>query len=321
MASVKRNTRQTAQTFSRLSTRKEIKQIPSSNNSCLPSYTRLYDVVMSRDMIPPVLAPYIRGSDDRGPSLSLVTSTLTTPAHWLVVRHLYAGLAPLTLEGTSSAHPVVFVSLLHSKDLWLELCKKVGLDLASLTRSDQLIYIDGVESTNLIPLRNDSNFSVSRLHSLDLDGLLQTVETALSRATRTTLIIDGIDFLLASQPTTTALRLQQGLTTLCNFATHTTITLHADTPLLHNHSSPASTPLEKDHASLLTTLAHQARYIFQLRGLSTGAAKGITGVLRVTRGGGFDDDSEEGGGAEGLDGEWLYQSKGDGSVNLWVRGE
>ncbi|KPI38921.1 uncharacterized protein AB675_5758 [Cyphellophora attinorum] len=279
---------------------------------------------MSRDIIPPVLVPYIRRDGTGESSLSLVTSTLTNPPHWLLLRHLYAGLTSSPPNATSSTNTVVLVSLLQSRDCWLELCKKTGVDLVSLTKSKQLVYIDGVDLDSNPSEISKSIFPVIKFTSLDLDDLLRIITTTISSITHTkshtTLIIDGIDFLLALQPDTITTA-QQTLSTLFHLATHTIVTLHADGPFLHNHSSTISTPLEKAQASLLTTLAHQATYVFQLRGLSTGAAKGITGVLRVTRGGGFDDDSEEGGSAEGVDGEWLYQWKGDGGVHLWVRGE
>ncbi len=73
-------------------------------------------------------------------------------------------------------------------------------------------------------------------------------------------------------------------------------------------------------------MAHQAGRVLQLRGLDTGAARDVSGVLRVSSGGG---DAEvgrvEGGGGEGEvsaeEGEWLYLVKGDGSVRTWTRGE
>ncbi len=71
-------------------------------------------------------------------------------------------------------------------------------------------------------------------------------------------------------------------------------------------------------------MAHQAARVLQLRGLDTGAARDVSGVLRVSKGGA---------GVERLEGgretsveeeeerEWLYQVKGDGSVRVWTRGE
>ena len=59
--------------------------------------------------------------------------------------------------------------------------------------------------------------------------------------------------------------------------------------------------------------------VLQLRSLGTGAAKDISGVLRVSAGGAHDDFEKENTGLE--KGEWLYQVKGDGSVKVWGRGE
>ena len=71
--------------------------------------------------------------------------------------------------------------------------------------------------------------------------------------------------------------------------------------------------------------------MFQLRGLDTGSAKDVSGVLRVSRGGAAEDEYEiedrkasaqQKGAVEKLpDAEWLYQLKGDGSLRVWGRGE
>ena len=68
----------------------------------------------------------------------------------------------------------------------------------------------------------------------------------------------------------------------------------------------------------------------QLRALDTGSAKDVSGVIRVSRGGGDRDTNGSGNGQEEskagndielTDSEWLYQVKGDGSVRVWGRGE
>lgn len=69
----------------------------------------------------------------------------------------------------------------------------------------------------------------------------------------------------------------------------------------------------------MTTIAHQSRAVIQLRSLETGAAKDISGVLRVSAGGAHDNFEDEDSGLE--EGEWLYQVKGDGGVKVWGRGE
>ncbi len=108
------------------------------------------------------------------------------------------------------------------------------------------------------------------------------------------------------------------------------MTLSADFPLLHNDSIP----LSLSHREYLTSVAHQSDRVVQLRGLETGAARDVDGVLRVSRGGAVVEDEEEVGksatgsfGGEGrrddgeAEGEWLYQVKADGTVRVWARGE
>ncbi|KAF7512283.1 hypothetical protein GJ744_001851 [Endocarpon pusillum] len=76
-------------------------------------------------------------------------------------------------------------------------------------------------------------------------------------------------------------------------------------------------------------MAHQAERVVQLRGLDTGAARDVSGVLRFSNGGAAAAaaaglEGTEGGEAavkEEEEGEWLYQVKGDGSVRVWTRGE
>ena len=85
----------------------------------------------------------------------------------------------------------------------------------------------------------------------------------------------------------------------------TVVALSADAPLVHRRE----TPLEIDHVFFLTSLAHQARYLMSLRQLSTGAAKDVSGVLRVTKG------------MENIEPkELLYFVNRDGSAKVFERG-
>lgn len=134
-------------------------------------------------------------------------------------------------------------------------------------------------------------------------------------------VIDGIDFVLASQqPSVSVLSLQNTLATLRTKSQSLVVTCSADGPLLHNHDgvSASTTPLEADHALFVTSMAHQCQWLFQLRGLDTGTAEDVSGVVRVSQGGG---EGSEGKDEELVDAEWLYQVKGDGSVKVWGRGE
>ncbi len=59
-------------------------------------------------------------------------------------------------------------------------------------------------------------------------------------------------------------------------------------------------------------LTHQASVVVGLRGLDTGVARDVSGVLRITRGGDDGDEVEEK--------EVLYYVSGDGSVKVFERG-
>jgi elongator complex protein 6 len=85
-----------------------------------------------------------------------------------------------------------------------------------------------------------------------------------------------------------------------------------DEPLI----SAQGTALEKEHASLALSLAHDAQLVMSLRMLDTGTAKDVSGVLRVTPGG------DEGiAGTTVEDRELLYFIGGDGSVRVFERGQ
>lgn len=143
--------------------------------------------------------------------------------------------------------------------------------------------------------------------------------------TSAVVVVDGIDFMLASQqPSISVLSLQSTLATLRAKAQSLIVTCSADGPLLHNHdgvsaaAAASTTPLEADHALFVTSMAHQCQWVFQLRGLDTGTAEDVSGVVRVSRGGGGGPGDDE---DVLVDAEWLYQVKGDGSVRVWGRGE
>lgn len=95
----------------------------------------------------------------------------------------------------------------------------------------------------------------------------------------------------------------------------TLLTLSADHPLLHSQA----TTLEREHESLVLGQAHAADRVFALRMLDTGTAKDVSGVVRITRGGGAVDDAGEG--TEDDEGkEYLYHVTGDGGVRVFERG-
>lgn len=91
----------------------------------------------------------------------------------------------------------------------------------------------------------------------------------------------------------------------------TVIATAADLPL----SQSPTTPLEISHTAFVMSLAHQARSIMSVRGLDTGVAKDISGVLRVSKGGG-----ESAGEGDVEESECLYYVGSDGGVKVFERG-
>jgi elongator complex protein 6 len=125
----------------------------------------------------------------------------------------------------------------------------------------------------------------------------------------------------------------KGLLSLLQHVLSTIITTSADSPLIHNanpytltpieDTSAAATPLEKNHASFVVGLAHRADMVLQLRTLDTGAAKDVSGVLRMSRGGGYEPEIGQEGKEDGeiAEKEVLYFVQRDGGVRVFGRGE
>lgn len=313
------------------------------------------------EIIPRLLAPYFQKSL-KEPSTTLITSTLSTPGNWILVRLLYTALKgledpalPTSIEPqTTNSHiHVVLASLVRPLNLWTELCKKVvsqaallclspfapgylidpfqGLDLPSLLKSARVCYIDGLATVKQADFQQREHAGAG-LEQLTLDALYAAILSATNASSRrdspgikdvalTTkriIIIDGLDFLFACQPDVDIVKLQTFLFRVRSLAKAIILTSHADAPLLHNHQDSA-TPLERHHCALVSSLAYQSQWVMQLRGLNTGSANDITGVLRISEGGAYDDMQDQ---HTSLDeAEWLYQVKADGSARVWSRGE
>lgn len=90
----------------------------------------------------------------------------------------------------------------------------------------------------------------------------------------------------------------------------TILTVSADEPLV----SSQTTTLEKEHSAFALSLAHEAEAVLSLRLLDTGTAKDVSGVVRITRGGGGLKRAIE-------EREYLYHVGGDGGVKVFERGQ
>ena len=152
------------------------------------------------------------------------------------------------------------------------------------------------------------------------------IQDVAASSTKPVLVIDQIDLLLAAtgddvtgillQKLLLDLReVQHSLHELPTWAdniqkTHATIlALAADEPLIH----PQTTTLEREHAALILSLAHEAELVMSLRMLDTGRANDVSGVIRITPGGSHSESDVE-------EHEYLYLVGGDGAVKVFARG-
>ena len=135
------------------------------------------------------------------------------------------------------------------------------------------------------------------------------------------LILDSPDVLLAMNAVT-AQQLNHSILKLRSMVHSTVIICSVDTPLLaaatQSHAS-SSLPVEVESARFITQQAHNARYVMSVRELSTGAARDVSGVLRVTRSA-CAYDIDEAVPEDIREMEALYLVQRDGSVKVFERG-
>ncbi|KAB8077146.1 hypothetical protein BDV29DRAFT_68371 [Aspergillus leporis] len=204
------------------------------------------------------------------------------------------------------------------------------------SRTPQPIPRPGNASTNLV---SKEVGPVKRLHlsgngTAALDALERDITTVIKQLKTTTpgeaeepevlLIIDQPDLLLAATGPSKgigATEMVEWVMGLQQDAHATILTFAADSPLIHNASASAhQTPLETEQAAFAIGSAHRAQMVMQLRNLETGAARDVSGVLRVSKGGacGQSDVGAEGNWEER---EVLYFVQRDGGVSVFGRGE
>ncbi|KAL8693296.1 MAG: hypothetical protein Q9218_001856 [Villophora microphyllina] len=192
-------------------------------------------------------------------------------------------------------------SWLRGSDFWKDGARKLGFGFLD---SGNIKFIDALQSG--LGLRNSGIVSVE-------GTLLKAVKEVKTSSTRVLLVLDGIDFLLAA----TEAKMDEVLDIVWELREHvhaSIVSTSADYPLLQTQH----TPLEIDHAAFLMSLAHQARAIWAVKGLDTGSARDVSGVMRISRGPATEEDADEGDGVE--EKELLYFVAGDGGVRVFERG-
>ncbi|KAK0370320.1 hypothetical protein CLIM01_12322 [Colletotrichum limetticola] len=257
----------------------------------------------------------------------LLTSVLGASTNWLVLRYLYTYLRKVNAageEGAGSASQsedvrVVLVSFMRDFAFWKEGAGRLGLDLEGLGRSGKFVFVDGLSGLFSSPHqapppttpKGRRTIRGARLADIqrELDGAISDVSAA---DAKTVLIVDQPDLLLAaSGEDLTGLALRDMLLGVQEKVHASIITVAADEPLI----AAQTTTLEKEHASLVLGLAHAAETVIGLRLLDTGNASDVSGVLRVTAGGGGEEDRAV------EETELLYFVGGDGSVKVFGRGQ
>lgn len=143
------------------------------------------------------------------------------------------------------------------------------------------------------------------------------------------LVLDNPDVLIALG-LANAQDLSTTLLKLRSMVHATIVTCAADTPILAAAATTASpaggegvpTPLEAESAAFAVQQGHSAEAVVSARELETGAAKDVSGVLRVTRGGAAfaREEEEEKSGEEVKEMEALYLVQRDGNVKVFERG-
>ncbi|KAM0322685.1 hypothetical protein ACHAQA_009276 [Verticillium albo-atrum] len=283
--------------------------------------------------IPHLLEPYLALPPEH--SSILLTSVLGASTNWLILRYLYSFLHKKTAPHQEIADDtgnvnVVLVSFMRDFSFWKDGAGKLGLDLEALARAGRFSFVDGLTSL-FSPLPPDAprkgirTLRGPRLADLRNELLASVADVAGgsgsdSAPPRSVLIVDQPELLLAAtadladgQPeAVTGLALRGVLLDAQERVHASVVAVAADEPFV----AAQGTGLERGHAAFVLALAHAAEVVVSLRLLDTGGASDVSGVVRVTGGGGDDGEARE---VE--EGEFLYFVGGDGSVKVFHRGQ
>ena len=182
-----------------------------------------------------------------------------------------------------------------------------GIDITKLSHSGQFAFVDCFANV-----------------SAKLEDIQRSIQQAVAKASNGTrkiiLVLDDPDILLATS-SATASDLQTFLMTLRSESNvHATVlSVSADLPNVSAAVSETKSPIEAETAAFATAQAHASRWVLGVRELETGAAKDVSGVLRITRGGGsydWDEEPDE----MAKEAELLYLVQRDGNVKVFGRG-
>lgn len=184
-----------------------------------------------------------------------------------------------------------------------------GLEVTKLQASGQFAFVDCF-----------SNLSTP------VEEIQRTIQQAIaglksSSSRKVLLFLDNPDILLATG-STTAYDLSTFLLTIRSEQTaHATIlSVSADLPTVSAAALETRIPIEAESAAFTIGQAHVSRWLLGVRELETGAAKDVSGVLQITRGGEVYDSNQYELGEVAKEAELLYLVQRDGNVKVFGRG-
>ncbi|KAF2861472.1 hypothetical protein K470DRAFT_281495 [Piedraia hortae CBS 480.64] len=257
----------------------------------------------SHNYVPTALEPYLR-IQPRG-SLTLLTDTLECCGSWLATKFARV-LLGAQVDGVETG--LVIVSFVRDEHHWSnELRRTTGIDSTKLVRSGRLVIVDSTSKQAL----TDWDVAVRQANANASDSGKRVVNV----------LLDNPDVLLALGLANAA-SLSSFVLQMRSLAYTVIITCAADQPLLAAALAPPGhmdVPLETQCASFVVQQAHVARWVLSVRQLETGAAHDVSGVLRITRGGGDYGLYEVEGEMAEL--EMLFLIQRDGTARVFERGE
>ena len=258
----------------------------------------------SRNRIPSALEPYLALPPEL--SLILLTSTLSCSAAWLTARFACSALGQHAAE--TEACNVVLVSWMRDAAFWRdEIRRASGIDVSRSNGPAKFAFVDCFDYA--LTTATKPGTAVARAEKKIL-----TAVSGLANNSKIVLVLDVPDILLATGATTT-IELNQLLLKLRSQA-HAMV-LSCSAPLPTHASDMVATPIEAEHSAFVTHQAHLARFVMSVRELQTGAARDVSGVLRVTRGASVYDADEVDGEIKEMEAIYLVQR--DGTVKILER--
>jgi len=211
---------------------------------------------------------------------------------------------------------VVLVSFVRDLSFWKsEFRRTAGLDVTKLSETGRFAYVDCF-----------TTLSSSRPETV-LQEIDKSITAAITKAGLSgwniTLVLDNPDILLALTLATS--QQLNGLLLRLRSQIHSAVlTCSADLPFVAAATSDQATlptPIEAETAAFVVQQAHNARLVMSVRDLDTGAARDVSGVVRITRGGAcYDWDDEEMDRQATKEMEALYLVQRDGSAKVFERG-